>query len=130
MTTHLYFTDVHTQPGISNRRASWLSKLIIDVKPDVVINGGDQPDLYSLNSYDKGKGSFHGASYQADIESSLDFDAKLFEPIRKRKKKRPRFVYTVGNHCQRIEKVINQEPHLAGHKYGINDCSICVVHSL
>ena len=65
--------DIHAHPNHHNDRADWLGKFILDRKPDVVVNMGDTFDMPSLSSFDKGKASFHGASYEKDINSGLDF---------------------------------------------------------
>ena len=59
---HLIIPDQHNLPGASTDRAVWLGKLILDEKPDVVINLGDCWDMPSLCSYDKGTKDFHGSS--------------------------------------------------------------------
>jgi hypothetical protein len=111
---HLVIPDQHAHPKHSNERADWLSKLIIDVKPDVVINIGDAADMSSLSSYDKGKRSFTGQSYRKDIDSHLDFQDRLWQPILKRKKKQPRTVVLEGNHEHRVERALDLSPELSG----------------
>ena len=56
--------DQHAHPDHNNDRADWLGKFILDRKPDIVVNMGDTFDLPSLSSFDRGKASFHGASYE------------------------------------------------------------------
>lgn len=112
--THLIIGDQHAHYQYSNDRADWLAKLIISVNPDVVVNIGDGADMPSLSSYDKGKKSFHGRSYRADILAHLDFQDRLWFPIIKRKKKLPRRVYLIGNHEERINKAVNLQPELEG----------------
>jgi hypothetical protein len=114
MTTHLVYGDVHAHPGFNNDRATWLSKLIQDVNPDVVVNIGDGADLASLSSFDKGLKHFYGRNYKDDINAHLDFEDKVWNPIRKRKKKLPRRVYCVGNHDYRIERALAKSPELSG----------------
>ena len=114
MTTHLVIPDQHAHPNHDNRRADWLAKLIIDVKPDVVINIGDGADMPSLSSYDKGKRSFNGRTYRKDIDAHLDFQNRVWEPVRRRKRKLPRSIYCIGNHEQRIEKALDLSPELVG----------------
>lgn len=114
MTTHLVIPDSHAHPNYHNKRAEWLSKLIIDIKPDVVIHIGDSADMPSLSSYDKGKRSFHGRTYRADIDSHLDFQDRLWSPLRGRKKRLPRAIFCVGNHEQRIHKALDLSPELDG----------------
>lgn len=114
MTTILLIPDQHAHFQHHNERATWLSKLILDVHPDIVLNGGDAADMPSLSSYDKGKRSFHGRSYKADIEASLDFQERLWEPIKARKKKMPRSVILIANHEERINRALDLSPELEG----------------
>lgn len=77
----------------------------------------------SLSSYDQGKKSFEGRRYRADIEAShkamqalltplLNFNAKAKK--NKEKQYHPRMVLTLGNHEQRIERAVNDDPKLEG----------------
>lgn len=117
---HLVIPDQHAHPDFNNDRADWLAQLIIDVKPDVVINIGDAADMASLASYDKGKRSYHGRSYAQDITSHLDFQERLWGPVKLRKKKLPRTIVLEGNHEQRIERALDLSPELQG-TIGFND---------
>ncbi len=112
--SHLVIADQHAHPDFSNVRADYLSKLIIDLQPDVVINIGDAADMPTLSSYDKGKRSFHGRNYRADIDSHLDFQDRVWAPIRARKKKLPLRIILEGNHEHRIEKALDLSPELEG----------------
>lgn len=118
--TTLVIPDQHAHPDYNNDRADYLGKFIADLKPDVVINLGDGADLPSLSSYDKGKASFHGRNYQADIDAHLDFQDRLWSPIRKLKKKLPFRVYLEGNHEHRIKKALEYSPELEGEKFGMS----------
>lgn len=117
---YLVIPDQHAHPDHNNDRADWLGQFIKDRKPDVVVNIGDAWDLPSLSSFDKGKASFKSASYEKDINAGLDFQDRLWSPMKKTKKKQPRRVFLEGNHCHRIHKVLEYEPHLAGDRYGIS----------
>jgi len=121
--THLVIPDIHAHPSYSNERADWLSKLIIDVSPDVVIQIGDAADMESLCSYDKGKRAFHGRSYKKDIDAHLEFQERLWGPVRRRKKKLPRTVFLEGNHEHRIEKALDLSPELQG-TIGLKDLDL------
>jgi hypothetical protein len=114
LTIHLVIPDPHAHPLHDNNRADILAQLIIDVQPDVVVNLGDQFDMASLSGYDKGKRSFVGRSYRADINAGVEFSERLWEPVRARKKKLPRRVYLEGNHEHRIEKALDLNPELVG----------------
>ena len=111
---HLIIPDSHSHYEHNNDRADWLSKLIIDVSPDVVIHLGDSADMPSLSGYDKGHASFQGRTYEADIYSHLEFQERLWNPIRARKKKLPRSIFCVGNHEDRITRAIDIQPELSG----------------
>ena len=112
--THLIVPDIHAHPDYNNDRADWLAQLIIDVKPDVVVNIGDSADMASLASYDKGKRSFAGKSYRRDIDAHLEFQDRMWEPVKRQKKKLPYRVVFEGNHEQRIERALDMSPELEG----------------
>mgnify|MGYP000864525593 CR=1 FL=1 len=112
--THLVIPDSHATPGKSNRRAEWVGRLINEVKPDVVINLGDSADMPSLCSYDHGKKSFIGRTYAKDIEVHGDFQERLWNTVRKSKRKLPRRITLIGNHEQRIDRAIETQPELEG----------------
>jgi hypothetical protein len=84
---------------------------------------GDGADMPSLCSYDRGKKSFHGRTYQADINAHLDFQDRLWSPLRARKKRLPRTYYLIGNHDQRINTAINLQPELEG-VIGLHDLEL------
>lgn len=114
MTTHLVVPDCHATPGISNRRAEWLGHLICDLKPTTVVFLGDCADMPSLCSYDKGKKSFQGRTYKADIDAHHDFQDRVWSTVRRAKRKLPKSVCLIGNHEQRIERAIETQPELEG----------------
>jgi hypothetical protein len=116
----LVIPDPHGHPDHNNDRADWLGKFILDRKPDVVVNMGDTFDMPSLSTFDKGKASFNGASYEKDINSGLDFLDRLWNPIRQAKKKKPYSVFLEGNHEHRLKRALETQPELAGDRYGIS----------
>lgn len=114
MTTHLVIPDPHCHPDHNNDRADLLAKLIIDLRPDVVVNLGDQFDMASLSGYDKGKRSFHGRSYRADIDHGIEFSERLWGPVRATKKRLPYRIFLEGNHEHRIERALDLSPEMEG----------------
>lgn len=118
--TVLVLPDQHAHKDHNNDRADWAGKLMLDLKPDVLVNMGDACDLPSLSSYDKGKASFNSASYQKDIEAHLDFQERFWYPITKAKRKKPHSIVLWGNHEQRLNKVLEYEPHLKGDRFGLS----------
>jgi hypothetical protein len=114
LTTHLVLPDPHSHPDFNNDRADYVGRLIVDIQPDVFVNLGDMWDFASLSGYDKGKSSFHGRNYQRDLDAGLDFNDRLFAPIRKAKRKQPRSIFIEGNHEQRQARLLDMQPELDG----------------
>jgi len=112
LSTHLVIPDTHTHWEHGNERATWLSNLVVDVHPDVVVFMGDHWDFPSLASYDRGLRAFIGRTYRADVDIGLDFNDRFFSPLKRRKKKLPRFVFLEGNHEHRIERALDTSPEL------------------
>ena len=76
----------------------------------------------SLSNYDVGKKSFEGRRYCEDVASHLGMD-RLTKPIireqaRLRRNKKtvwtPELYLTLGNHENRIERAVNNDPKLDG----------------
>lgn len=111
---HLVLPDPHAHPDYPNDRADLVGKLIVDLKPDVFINLGDMWDLPSLSSYDKGKAKFFGRAYKKDLDAGLEFDDRMWGPLRKSKKKKPRSIFIEGNHEERLKRVLDHQPELEG----------------
>ena len=118
--THLVIPDQHAHPSYHNDRADWIGRLILDLKPDIVVNMGDAADLPSLSLYEKGKASFVGRNYEADIEAHLDFQDRMWRPIKTAKRRMPYKVVLEGNHEHRIKRALETDPHLAGGRYGLS----------
>lgn len=124
MTTLLVIPDAHANPDMDNRRFIWLGNLILDKRPDIIVNLGDLFDMSSLSSYDKNKKSFEGRRYQKDIQIGIDALEKMHKPfndfneklrnIKKARLKSPRLVFTLGNHCNRVTRAIENSPELDG----------------
>lgn len=111
--THLILPDSHAHPDYSNDRFTWFGKLIMDLKPEVVINIGDLADMASLCGHSK-PSELEGARYEADCNAAKDAQERIFSPVRKAKKKMPRFIWTLGNHDIRPERYTDQFPVLKG----------------
>jgi hypothetical protein len=126
---HFIIPDVQAKPGNDFTFLSDIGKYIVAKKPDKVICLGDFADMPSLSSYDVGTKSFEGRRYKADIEATHAAMDTLLAPIneynfkaRKSKKEtyNPEKIMLLGNHCNRINKVTNQDPKLDG-TIGIGD---------
>ena len=119
----LVIPDSHAKPGVSNERYHWLGRLIVDERPDVVVEIGDFADMESLSSYDKGKRSAEGRRLKEDITAAREARIFLTKPLRelqakqqadKHKIYRPRLIALGGNHEQRIDRMMNDIPETHG----------------
>lgn len=115
--------DTQIKPDVPVDHLHWAAKYLIDKKPDVIVHIGDHWDMPSLSSYDKGKKSFEGRRYNADVEAGNHAMSVFLNPIkreiarvRRNKKKawNPRLVYCTGNHEQRIQRAIENDAVLEG----------------
>lgn len=120
---HLIIPDCQVKPGINLDYLEWIGKFAADKHPDVIINLGDFADMESLSSYDKGKKSFEGRRYKLDIESAKQGMQLLMRPIlaeqdrlsrQKKKKWNPEMHMVLGNHENRINRVIENDSILDG----------------
>jgi hypothetical protein len=119
--THLVFSCAHADPSASNDRFDWLGKFIYDLKPDLVLDLGDGPDMKSLNSYDKGKAkAIVAQSYEEDINVYNDSQERLRHQFRHHKRGKPTWIGFEGNHEHRIKTALTYDPRLEGSKYGIS----------
>lgn len=111
---HLVIPDPHAHPDHNNERFDWLAKLIIDLKPDVVVNLGDHFDMPSLSGYDKGTKGFEGRRFVKDIAAGVEAHERMWEPVKRTKKRLPYRVVLEGNHENRLKRAVNAAPELDG----------------
>lgn len=115
--------DVQASPGQNFAFLSWIGQYIAEKKPDIIVQIGDFADMPSLSSYDVGKKSFEGRTYQADVEEADRAMIHLMAPIykeqnrletNKKKQWKPRLVLTLGNHENRINRAVENDRKLDG----------------
>jgi len=120
---HLVIPDVQAKDGHDFTYLNRIGRYIVEKKPDKLICLGDFADMPSLSSYDQGKKSFEGRRYMKDIQASHDAMEALLSPIwefnhkakrNKEKQYHPEMVLTLGNHENRINRAINDDPKLDG----------------
>lgn len=120
---HVVLPDVQVKPGVDFSFLRSIGKCIVDIKPEKVICIGDFADMPSLSSYDVGKKSFEGRRYKADIEATHQAMDILLAPLNefnakakknKEKQYHPELILTLGNHENRIERVVDSDPKLDG----------------
>lgn len=120
---HAVIPDVQAKPGIDFTYLNNIGKYLVEKKPDTIICIGDFADMPSLSSYDKGKKSFEGRRYLADIEASHEAMETFLDPLwyynkrakeMKMKQYHPRMILTMGNHENRINRAVEMQPELEG----------------
>lgn len=121
--THLVLPDMQVKAGVDLSHLPLIGRYIIDKKPEVIVMIGDFADMPSLSSYDIGKKSFEGRRYKTDIAATRYAMGLLMSPLiefnRKAKENHQKRYYpelhlTLGNHEDRITRVIENDPKLDG----------------
>jgi len=123
MRTHLVIPDTQVKPGVPLDHLTWIGRYIVERKPDVIVHLGDHYDFPSLSSYDKGKRSFEGRRYRADVQAGHDALEILEAPLNdynkqrreyKEKQYKPEKHYILGNHEARADRAAENQPELSG----------------
>lgn len=123
MSEHFVIPDTQCKKGVPLSHLTAAGNYVVDKKPNVIIHLGDHWDMPSLSSYDKGTKKAEGRTYQDDIDAGIAGMEAFMAPIhaynkkrRKNKEKqyRPRLVFLLGNHEERIMRHVNANPELAG----------------
>jgi len=122
MTKHFIIPDTQIRPGVPTNHLIAAANYCIDKKPDVILHMGDHWDFPSLSSYEKkGSAYFEEQSLAADIQAGNDAMALFMGTIeayntkQRRYRKplyRPRFVFLMGNHEHRLQRLIDSDPVL------------------
>lgn len=120
----LVIPDCQVKENVPLEHLTWAGQAIVDYRPDVVVNIGDFADMPSLSSHDvKGSKYFEGLRYKKDVEVVKQGMKMLLAPLkdlqsrqRKNKEKvyKPQMVLTLGNHENRIDRAVNNNPTLEG----------------
>jgi hypothetical protein len=120
----LVIPDCQVKEGIPTEHLTWAGNAIVDYRPDVVVNIGDFADMPSLSTHDvKGSKYFEGLRYKKDIVVVKEAMSKMLLPLRelqakqkssKEKVYKPRMIMLMGNHENRINRAINNNPTLEG----------------
>ena len=127
--SHLIIPDTQVKPGVPLQHLTWAGDYLVDKRPDVVVHLGDHWDMPSLSSYDRGMQAAEGRTYADDVAAGNMGMQMLLAPLRAYQKTKegknykPRLVFLMGNHCERIKRHINANPHLDG-KIGYKDLDL------
>ena len=109
----IYWTDSHDSPYINKDRFRWLGRYVHDIKPDIVVHGGDISSFDSLCRHEPND-TLRGRekpSYDEDIQS-------LGVALDEYRDSLGSFWCdhhaTLGNHEDRILSFLNRNPELTG----------------
>lgn len=121
---HLVIGDTQVKPGVPTDHLGWIGRYIVDQfagQDLAVIHLGDHWDMPSLSSYDRGKKSFEGRRYKADIKAGNDAFEVLNGPLNRYNEHLlpelqwwPEKHFLRGNHEDRISRAVNDSPELDG----------------
>jgi hypothetical protein len=120
---HFIIPDTQVTPDSPTEHLRWAGEYAVKHRPDVIIHIGDHWDFPSLSSYDKGTKSFEGRRYLKDVNSGKAAMETFMQPIwneqarlRNNKKTiwKPRLVFMLGNHENRITRAVEHSPELEG----------------
>jgi hypothetical protein len=138
--SHIYMPDVQQRKGVPADHMRWVGEYVADQKPDVFVLAGDWYDCPSMSTHDApGSMGKEGARYVDDIKAGNDALDALMEPIHRerarlvRNKERgwnPEIHVTLGNHEDRIQRFVKNNPVLEGalgyHHFGFEKHGITV----
>jgi len=121
---HYVIPDVQVRPGDAVDHLDWIAKDIVRRKPDVIVCLGDFFDMPSLSSYSEPGGlEKENARIRADIEAGVKAMDEFMAPIHaeivrvarnKKKSWKPRLIFTLGNHEERIDRVARMDARFEG----------------
>lgn len=116
--SHLFIPDTQVQPGVSLKHIEALGHYVESRRPAVIVIAGDWYDMKSLCVYDRDLAEVSQRRYQQDVEAGNRAIDLLMAPWAKlregRKPYAPRLVYTLGNHEERVNRLLDMQPTLRG----------------
>ena len=118
----LVVPDTQVKPETDVKFLYAIGKEIVDRRPDVIVHLGDHWDMPSVSSY-LNQRQAEGQRVMEDIHAGHLGMQQLLEPLRRlqtkqrlKKKKvyKPRMVFTMGNHEERLERFVGNNAVLQG----------------
>ena len=117
---HLVIPDTQVRPNVPTSHLTALGNYIVAKQPDKIIHLGDHWDMHSLGKYDPiAKQVSEGRNTERDIQAGNDALDLIMAPItaynkRRKKKYKPELYMLRGNHEDRINRRLEEEPSLDG----------------
>lgn len=114
--SHCLIPDTQVRAGVDLSHLTAAAELIVRRRPEVIVCIGDWWDFPSLSSYASQKEA-EGKRVKADIaagnEAMRDF-ISIIDEGRASGRWKPRLVFTIGNHEERLMRLEKTNPSLAG----------------
>jgi hypothetical protein len=112
---HLVIPDGQCKQGVRTSHWAALGNYIAEWQPQVIVNIGDFFDLPSLCVYDKDLADVTQRRLETDIRAGNFALQALMRPWHNViKGYRPRLIYTLGNHEDRFNRLLDEQPRLRG----------------
>lgn len=105
--------DMHAHPDYDLKRFTAAGEFCAEQQPDVIVNIGDFADVVSLNEHGS-RLERETTRWKEDKQVTQEAMACFMRPIRRRKRKMPRLVLTLGNHENRINRWVGSNPEFEG----------------
>jgi len=106
--------DVQAKPGNDFKYLKRVGLYCAEKQPDRLVMIGDWADMPSLSSYDKGKKSFEGRRYKADVDASKRAMDAFESGLEANGPFRGKRDLLYGNHEERILRAVESQPELEG----------------
>lgn len=106
--------DLQVKQGVSLDYIHHVGAYIAKKQPDIIVQIGDWFDNAALSSYDRGQLSAEGRRLAEDIKAGNEAIRIIDSYITSVAGYNPRKVVTLGNHEDRIQRYVNENPALAG----------------
>lgn len=112
---HIVIPDTQVKENIKTKHLEACGNYIVEKRPDTVVMLGDWADMPSLSTHKaKGDIEYENKRYVRDIEAAKAGMELMMKPILKAKDYNPKLVMILGNHEDRIPRLVKQEPKLQG----------------
>jgi len=121
---HMWIPDTQIRPGVPTEHIDAAANAIVHYKPDVLVVAGDWWDMPSCSRWmEKGTLEREGARIRADLDAGNEAFGRLVKPMYaecarlvqgKRKRWDPICDFHFGNHEDRLDRYVNNNPELQG----------------
>lgn len=109
---HIVIPDVQVKPGVRMDHLTWIGQYIAEKRPDVIVQIGDFADIQSLSKYDRNTLRGENKRLQRDLDAADQAMRLLTAPFRSIEGYAPEMHLTMGNHEDRLDRFVNEQPYL------------------